>query len=251
MVRNEALPDPDVANVVVMRPVLLPAASVAGRRSNPQNEVASVPDVGGQHDRHAVHGVRTGEQDDAALLALTASGDAQAFRRLVERHISGVTAIARGMLRDGSEAQDIAQEAFLRLWRHAGELELGSGGVKPWLRRVVSNMCIDRMRATRNTTVVDEVPERIEPPTQGIALEEHDLAVRVKQALDELPERQRQALTLFHFDGLSQMEICDVLGISEDAVESLLARARRSLKTALKDEWRQLLPDGPTDGGTR
>lgn len=188
--------------------------------------------------------------DDATLLAKTAHGDSVAFRCLVERHIANVTAIARGMLRDPAEAQDVAQEAFLRLWRHAGELELGNGGVKPWLRRVVSNMCIDRMRAGRNTTLVDEVPDRAEPATQGTALEEQDMAARVRKALDALPERQRQALTLFHFEGLSQLEICDVLGISEDAVESLLARARRTLKAALKDEWRQLLPDGAADGGT-
>lgn len=188
--------------------------------------------------------------DDATLLAKTAHGDSAAFRLLVERHIGNVTAIARGMLRDPAEAQDIAQEAFLRLWRHAGELELGSGGVKPWLRRVVSNMCIDRMRASRNTTLVDEVPETAEPASQGTALEEQDMAKRVRTALDALPERQRQALTLFHFEGLSQLEVCDVLGISEDAVESLLARARRTLKTALKDEWRQLLPDGAAEGGT-
>lgn len=188
--------------------------------------------------------------DDAVLLTATAGGDATAFRALVERHVANVTAIARGILRDPTEAQDIAQEAFLRLWRHAGELELGNSGVKPWLRRVVSNMCIDRMRAGRNTTVVDEVPDRAEPATQGIALEEQDLAARVKRALDALPERQRQALTLFHFEGLSQLEICDVLSVSEDAVESLLARARRSLKAALKDEWRQLLPDGAAEGET-
>lgn len=206
-----------------------------------------MPDRGGEKRLDAA--VPGSATDDAALLAATAGGSSSAFRALVERHVSSVTAIARSMLRDPAEAQDVAQEAFLRLWRHAGELELGNGGVKPWLRRVVSNMCIDRMRAGRNTTVVDEVPDRAEPPTQGIALEERDLAVRVRSAIDALPERQRQALTLFHFEGLSQVEICDVLGVSEDAVESLLARARRSLKAALKDEWRQLLPDGAAEGG--
>lgn len=187
--------------------------------------------------------------DDAALLAKSAIGDATAFRSLVERHLANVTAIARSMLRDPAEAQDVAQEAFLRLWRHAGDLEIGSGGAKPWLRRIVSNMCIDRLRAARNTTVTDDVPDRPEPATQGRALEEQEMAARVRTALDALPERQKQALTLFHFEGLSQLEICDVLDISEDAVESLLARARRSLKAALKDEWRQLLPDGPAEGG--
>lgn len=246
--RNEALPDPDVAAAALPRSRSLPVASVAGRDfSRKGAEIARVPDKGAEPRSSVVAEAAT---DDAALLTATAGGDATAFRTLVERHIYNVTAIARGILRDPAEAQDVAQEAFLRLWRHAGELELGSGGVKPWLRRVVSNMCIDRMRASRNTTVVDEVPDRAEPATQGLALEEQDLAARVRGALDALPDRQRQALTLFHFEGLSQLEICDVLSVSEDAVESLLARARRSLKAALKDEWRQLLPDGAAEGGS-
>ncbi len=246
--RNEALPDPVVVVAAWPRSRSLPAASVAGRVSSREGAtIARGPDIGAETQPS---GAGQAASDDAALLAATAAGDATAFRTLVERHIANVTAIGRGMLRDPVEAQDVAQEAFLRLWRHAGELELGSGGVKPWLRRVVSNMCIDRMRAGRNTTVMDEVPDRAEPATQGRALEEQDLAARVREALDALPERQRQALTLFHFEGLSQLEICDVLSVSEDAVESLLARARRSLKAALKDEWRQLLPDGPAEGGT-
>jgi RNA polymerase sigma-70 factor (ECF subfamily) len=75
------------------------------------------------------------------------------------------------------------------------------------------------------------------------ALAQKDTAARVDTALKALPERQRLALTLFHFEGLSQSEVARTMGISDEAVESLLARARRTLKTALKDEWRQMLPD--------
>jgi RNA polymerase sigma-70 factor (ECF subfamily) len=180
---------------------------------------------------------------EARLLADTARGDAAAFRALVSAHLSGAVAIARGMLGDAAEAEDIAQEAFLRLWRNAGALELGPGGVKPWLRRVISNLVIDRVRAGRRTTVVAEVPEQIEPARQDRGLVEHDLKARVGAALQGLPERQRAALVLFHFDGLSQIEVGAALGVSDEAVESLLARARRSLKVALKDDWQALLPD--------
>jgi RNA polymerase sigma-70 factor (ECF subfamily) len=187
--------------------------------------------------------VSSSASDDAVWLTAAAGGDAVAFRRLVAAHLSQAVAIARGMLRDPAEAEDVAQEAFLRLWRHAGQLELGPGGVRPWLRRVVSNLCIDRLRAGRQTTVTDAVPEQLDRPRQLDGLEENDLQKRVQAALAQLPERQRAALVLFHFEGLSQIEVGEALGVSDEAVESLLARARRALKAALKDDWQLLLPD--------
>jgi RNA polymerase sigma-70 factor, ECF subfamily len=180
---------------------------------------------------------------EMTLLAATAQGDAVAFRTLVEHHVRVVAAIGRRMLHDDAEAEDVAQEAFLRLWRNAATLVLGPGGVRPWLRRVVTNLCIDRIRAGRNTTVVAEVPEHAAPGSQERTLEERELSVRVDTALKQLPERQRAALVLFHYEGLSQIEIGATLGISDEAVESLLARARRALKLSLRDEWQALLPD--------
>ena len=97
--------------------------------------------------------------EDASLVAAAANGDAAAFRSLVDRHLSGVLAVARRMLRDDAEAEDVAQEALLRLWRSADGLEVGPQGLRPWLRRVVSNLCVDRMRSGRRLMVVEEVPE--------------------------------------------------------------------------------------------
>ena len=188
---------------------------------------------------------RPDDQDapEAALLAAVAAGEAAAFRALVERHLATVLAIARRMLRDDAEAEDVAQETLLRLWRHAAQLELGAGGLRPWLRRVAANLCIDRVRARRNTMVVDQVPEDSEPAGQVRQLVERDLATRVDAALKALPERQRLAITLFHYEGMSQIEVGAVLGISDEAVESLLARARRTLKATLSAEWRGLMPE--------
>jgi RNA polymerase sigma-70 factor, ECF subfamily len=182
-------------------------------------------------------------EDEASLLTRASAGDVQCFRALVDRHLPTVLAIARRMLRDDAEAEDVAQETLLRLWRNAGSLELGEGGVRPWLRRVVSNLCIDRVRARRNTSLGEEVPEEGEPATQVTHLAERELSVRVDAALKALPERQRLALTLFHYEGMSQIEVGEAMGISDEAVESLLARGRRTLKAALKDEWRGLLPE--------
>ena len=181
--------------------------------------------------------------EEAAVLARIRNGDGTAFRELIDRHTGSLLAVARRMLKAEGDAEDIVQEALVRVWHHAGTLELGPGGLRPWLRRVVTNLCLDHLRRHRLTSVVAEVPEAAEAPEQGRGLEEADLAKRVQTALAALPERQRVALTLFHYEGLSQIEVGDMLGISDEAVESLLARARRSLKVALKDEWRQLLPD--------
>jgi len=184
------------------------------------------------------------EGDETELLARVAAGEEEAFRGLVDRHLTSVLAIARRMLRDDAEAEDVAQETMLRLWRNAAGLELGPHGVRPWLRRVASNLCIDRVRARRNTLVVEEVPEESEPAGQVRHMAERELGARVDAALQALPERQRLAITLFHYEGMSQVEVGEVLGVSDEAVESLLARARRSLKAALREEWRGLMPEG-------
>ena len=187
-------------------------------------------------------GSPTAATDDAALIARVAGRDGQAFRLLVERYLPSLLGVARRMLRDDAEAEDVAQEALIRLWQQGARLELGAGGARPWLRRVVANLCIDRIRSGRRTDVTDEVPEQEVEPNQLSGLIDGDLAQRVEQALQSLPERQRLALTLFHYEGMSQIEVGEILGVSDEAVESLLSRARRTMRAMLKDDWKQLLP---------
>jgi RNA polymerase sigma-70 factor (ECF subfamily) len=181
--------------------------------------------------------------DEAVLVAEAGAGDGRAFGVLMERHLGVVVSVARRMLRDDAEAEDVAQEAFLRLWRSGATLEIGPAGIRPWLRRVVSNLCLDRVRGQGRVKVVEELPEVPEPAKQLAALESQDVQRRVEVAMQKLPDRQRLALTLFHFEGLSQIEIGNVLGVSDEAVESLLSRARRQLKAELKSEWDLLRND--------
>ncbi len=204
------------------------------RKSEPEPELKGQGELAGSDVRLL---------EESRWLQAMASGDTVAFRLVVARHLPNLLVTARRILRDDAEAEDVAQDALLRLWRSTNHLELGPGGLKPWLRRVVSNLCIDRIRAGRRVTVMEDVPEQIEPASQLRNIDERELARRVDEAIKTLPERQRMALTLFHYEGLSQIEVGTMLGISDEAVESLLARARRALKTALKDEWQSLLPD--------
>ena len=151
-------------------------------------------------------------------------------------------------MRDDGEAEDIAQEAFLRLWHSAPTLDAGTHGMRPWLRRVASNLAIDGLRKAKRLDVTDEVPEQIDEAGQLQALEAVEVAQRVEQAIADLPPRQRIAVSLFHFEDMSQREVAAMMELSEDALESLLARGRRRLKDILKEDWQDLLIQ--SGGGT-
>lgn len=193
-------------------------------------------------------GRRGGDREDEALLVRALARDQAAFRLLVDRHMSSLLLVARRLLRDEAEAEDVAQEAFLRLWRQGAGLEVGPPGLGPWLKRVVSNLAIDRLRGRGRLQVTDEVPEQAEEPDQLRRLESQELAGRVEEALRRLPDRQRLALTMFHYEGHSMEEVARMMGTSAEAVESLLARARRALKGLLAAEWQALKQDRTTNG---
>ncbi len=174
------------------------------------------------------------EDPDAGLVLLTGQGDAQAASQLVARHLPRMTALARRMLGDAAEAEDVAQDVFMKAWRHARDWRPGAAKFETWLHRVAINACLDRLRKRRGVSL-DEAGERADPapdPEQSLAREE--TAREVDAALQSLPERQRAAITLCHYQGLTNIEAAAMLEVSVEALESLLSRGRRSLKEKLR-----------------
>ena len=192
------------------------------------------------------------DQSDEALLQLYARGDRAAARTLVLRLSPRVLGYATRLLADRAEAEDVAQEAMLRLWRVAPEWRTGEAQVTTWLYRVVTNLVTDRQRARqrRQATTLDDAPEVADDAPAAVAqLIEADRMAALDRALDSLPDRQRQALVLRHFEGMSNPEIAEIMQIGVEAVESLTARAKRALASALGGQ-REELGYADVEGGS-
>ena len=173
---------------------------------------------------------------DEVLVVLYANGDADAARILAQRLVPRLLGYAGRLLADRAEAEDIAQEAMLRLWRVAPDWRQGEAKVSTWLYRVVINLCTDRLRARkrRQTDALDQVAEPEDSAPGVVAgLIEADRMAALTAALAQLPDRQREAVVLRHIEGLTNPEIAEILQIGVEAVESLTARGKRALTAAL------------------
>jgi len=182
----------------------------------------------------------TGNAPDEALLIAFGNGDRAAARILADRLMPRILGFASRMLGDRAEAEDVAQDAMLRLWRVADEWRQGEAKVSTWLYRVTANLCTDRIRR-RRTVALDSVAEPPDgQPAVVAAMADRQRLEALNAALLELPERQRQAVVLRHIEGLSNPEIAEVLGIGVEAVESLTARGKRGLTAILSGRREEL-----------
>ena len=180
---------------------------------------------------------------DDALLVLYANGDRDAARSLTDRLAPRVLAYAYRVLGDRAEAEDIAQEAMLRLWRFAPEWRPGEAQVTTWLYRVATNLATDRLRQRqrRRADPIDGAPEPADDRPGAVqGMIEADRMAALDAALAQLPERQRQAVVLRHIEGLSNPEIAEILSVGGEAVESLTARGKRALAALLAGRREEL-----------
>ncbi len=179
-------------------------------------------------------------QSDDALLRRYVDGDGQAAAALTARLVPRLLGFCNRMLRDLAEAEDVVQEAMLRLWKMAPDWQPGGAKLSTWVFRVASNLCTDRLRKRRGVGL-DEIaePECDRPGAEAQLLQAERLGA-LDAALGTLPDRQRQAVILRHLEGLANPEIAAILEISVEAVESLTARGKRGLAAALAGRKEEL-----------
>lgn len=178
---------------------------------------------------------------DEELVRRVGQGDPAAIQAMVARKLPRMLTLAQRMLGDAAEAEDVAQEAMLRAWRQAPRWTPGQAKFDTWLHRVGLNLCYDRLRRRREiaTDMPPDRPDDGPAPDRGLlALE---TGARVEAALAKLPERQREAIVLCHYQELGNIEAAGLMNVSVEALESLLSRGRRALRTALAD----MAPNAP------
>jgi RNA polymerase sigma-70 factor (ECF subfamily) len=175
------------------------------------------------------------EDSDESLMRLVRQGSHQAFAILVRRHTDRFYAAAFRLTGRAGEAEDMVQEAFLKIWQKP-DLWKDDRGAKftTWFYRILVNQNIDQLRKAKNMTggdVLELIPDGRETPEGETVL--NDEQQRLERAIASLPERQRTALNLCFYEGLSNAEAAGVLGVKVKALESLLMRAKTGLKEFL------------------
>lgn len=172
---------------------------------------------------------------DEALMQRVGRGDEPAYRILVERHLSRNLGFATRLLGDRDEGEEVMQEAFLKLWRGAPNWQPGGARFTTWFYRVVLNLCIDRQRKRHGRTVpIEDAGDLADGRQDADAdIQDRQVSRQIDGALAQLPERQREAVSLCYLQGLSNKEAADVLQVDIKALESLLTRGRAALRQRL------------------
>ncbi len=170
------------------------------------------------------------DDPDEDLVARVGRGDDVAVRQITIAKLPRILALATRLLRDQAEAEDVAQEVFVRVWRHARRWQPGRALFDTWLHMVTLNLCRDRLRRRREHPVA-HVVEQIDPaPAADQAISDGEDANAVAAAVAALPDRQREAILLVHYQDLTNIAAAEAMQVSVEALESLLARGRRSLR---------------------
>jgi len=176
------------------------------------------------------------DDPDIYLITSFQAGDERAFDILYERHHRSVLNVAYRLLGDRDSAEDVAQDVFVKLYQSPKTYRL-TARFTTWLYRVTYNACIDQMRKRKrsNSVALEDSSERVVDPAAlpETQAESNELAREVMSALAILPENQRIAVVLQMYEGLSYQQIADVMRTSVSAIESLLFRAKQTLKERL------------------
>lgn len=164
------------------------------------------------------------------------NGDEQIYQELLDQHISAVSQYATRLLGNTIDAEDIVQDTFVRVWTAARTWQPGKARVTTWIHRIAHNLCMDFFRKDKRA-LHDEVTHQLESDIDPMHdASNKDLRTQMQAALSSLPVRQRNAIVLCHYQGLSNRDAAEIVGVSVDALESLMARGRRTLRNLLADQ---------------
>lgn len=178
---------------------------------------------------------QTVQDPDADMVARLGQGDPSAIQTLISGKLPRILALARRLLGDAAEAEDVAQDALVRAWKQAPNWTPGLARFDTWLHKVALNLCYDRLRRPRlvSDAGLTERADLGPAPDAGLLLRERQ--ARVEAALRALPPRQREAIVLCYYQDLGNQTAADLMQVSVEALESLLSRGRRTLRGALID----------------
>lgn len=179
--------------------------------------------------------------EDVALMLAFRSGDTQAFEQLFRRWSGPLLRYIDRMVRDLATAEELVQEAFIRVHR-ARERYRPDARFSTWLYRIATNLALNELRRPRRRAIHHSSDEEGAPPLPAAGPSPDQVAdarrrgAAAERALAELPDKQRAALCLTAVEGLSYAEVAETLEVTEKAVKSLVHRARSSLAARLREE---------------
>jgi RNA polymerase sigma-70 factor (ECF subfamily) len=192
------------------------------------------------------------DDSDESLMCAVKEGSHQAFSILVRRHSDRFFRMAYRLCSKTQTAEDLVQDAFLKIWKNPSLWKEGKGAkFTTWFYRILLNQHIDAMRAQKAVNVADEhlvrfADDRIKPDENVIQMEEQAM---IEAAINALPERQRMALNLCFYEGITNAQAADVMGINIKAVESLLMRAKAGVRDYFLNHG-SIMRKGARDGTT-
>ena len=177
------------------------------------------------------------EPTDEELMQAVCMGDRSAYQTLVKQHLRSISHYAYRLLGNQKDTEDITQEAFLRLWSNAQKWQADKSKLTTWLHRITHNLCIDYLRKQgrmqTQAAFDDETIDSLANDNESSNEDNEDEMQLLRAAISSLPENQRSALSLCHYQGFSNKEAAAIMNISVKALESAIARAKRSLREKL------------------
>jgi RNA polymerase sigma-70 factor (ECF subfamily) len=175
---------------------------------------------------------QTGDALDRSLMARIVERDRMAFTMIAERHATVALGLAQRIVRNSADAEDVVQESLTRLWVFADRWNPDAARFSSWFYRIVTNQAISRLRR-KTSESIDSIEEPSDStPGPHAQLAGREIGRAIEKAMNRLPDRQRAAIALCYDQGLSCAEAADAMNVSVGTMESLLFRARRSLR-----EW--------------